>query len=96
MKGRRNFKIKSASEILEQITVQTKYEGYIAKEQKQIDHAKKQEDISSHADPVHGDLRHHRDLQTIYTLVFRHAGFQPGTFRHHFYNGAGLYEEGFY
>lgn len=32
-------------EILEQITVQTKYEGYIAKEQKQIDQAKKQEDI---------------------------------------------------
>lgn len=32
-------------DILEQITVQTKYEGYIAKEQKQIDQAKKQEDI---------------------------------------------------
>ena len=32
-------------EILNQITVQTKYEGYISKEQKQIEQAKKQEDI---------------------------------------------------
>ena len=32
-------------EILDQITVQTKYAGYILKEQKQIEQAKKQEDI---------------------------------------------------
>ena len=37
-------------EILEQITVQTKYEGYIAKEQKQIEQAKKQEDIKLDVD----------------------------------------------
>lgn len=35
-----------SDDVLNEVTIQTKYEGYIAKEQKQIDEAKKQEEIS--------------------------------------------------